>query len=239
MRGVFLIFSILLACSFMVSAQSFPQYTNLRLNDFAHLFSNSDSAQIQSLLDRLESDTTAQVVVVTMNTTAPDTPAEYRTKLFQAWGIGQKDKDNGLLILYSQQEHRIEVEVGYGLEGILPDSKVGSLLDQYYVPLRDQNQTVQGIIAFTKAVSQEINTHADEVRSGNTASTSQKNEVIPAIIVLVIIFFVILMVLRARSSRFAGPVFWGGGFGGGGFGGGGFGGGGFGGGGSGGGGAGR
>jgi len=235
----------------LISAQ-LPHYTDKYVNDFAGIFSVQEKAELRSILSDVEANTTAEVVVVTVNTTAPYAPAEYRTKLFNEWGIGKADVDNGLLILYAVTEHRIEVEVGYGLEGVLPDSKVGRMLDGYYVPLRDSNQTTTGIIEFTKAVAALLNENRDEILSHST-STPSLNEFlswffIPIIIGIIFIVFIIIVVSRnmrkkGKKGRFGGWWFGGGlgggRFGGGGFGGGGFGGGGFGGGGSGGGGAGR
>jgi uncharacterized protein len=59
---------------------------------------------------------------------------EMAVKLFELWGIGKKDKDNGLLLLWSTGDRRVRVEVGYGLEGALPDGKVGAILDTYVIP---------------------------------------------------------------------------------------------------------
>jgi uncharacterized protein len=235
----------------LISAQ-LPHYTDKYVDDFAGIFSAQEKTELRSILSDAEANTTSEVVVVTVNTTAPYAPSEYRTRLFNEWGVGKADVDNGLLILYAVAEHRIEVEVGYGLEGVLPDSKVGRMLDDYYVPLRDANQTTTGIIEFTKAVAALLNENRDEILSHKSGySMPSLTEflawfIIPIIIGIIFIVFVIIAVnknkrRKGKKGRFSGWWF-GGGLGGGRFGGGGgggFGGGGFGGGGSGGGGAGR
>ncbi len=183
-----------------VSAESFPAYSDKYVNDFAGFFKANETAYLRALLSDLEQNTTAEVTVVTMQTTAPYAPSEYRTKLFNAWGIGKKDKDNGLLILYAVTEHRIEVEVGYGLEGILPDSKVGRLLDEYYVPLRDQNRTVGGIMSFTAQISSAIRSeYGSNTNSGGSDFVSVI--IIIAMFSIFIAFFVILILSIKRGSR--------------------------------------
>ena len=234
------------------SFQDFPQPYDTKVNDFALLFSPEQTEELKNTLAQVQEQTTAEVVVVTINSTSPFSPQEYRTALFNEWSIGKKSKDNGLLILYAVQEKRIEVEAGYGLEGILPDSKVGRILDETYVPLRDQGNVTEGIVAAAEALSQVVVDNTDEVISGR-----KQNEWVKQIIFAIVLSILIILIMYAiteaisrkkgvRKSRGSGvgwvgaPIFFprSGGFGGGGFGGG-MGGGGFGGGGSGGGGAGR
>jgi uncharacterized protein len=153
-----------------VLAQSFPSRIDNYVNDFAGLLDQSQTTELRSLLSDVEQQTTAEIVVVIVNATYPETPSAYRTILFNEWGVGKADKDNGLLILYAVQEHRIEVEVGYGLEGILPDSKVGRILDEQYVPKRDAGNVTEGIVAATTALAQVVMDNAEEVRSGQTSA---------------------------------------------------------------------
>ena len=138
MKKLLIILALILI--FSVSAQKFPQAYDKNINDFAKIFNQTETNELKILLSNVESSTSAEVVIVTINTTVPLTPKQYRTELFNKWNIGKESKDNGLLILYSVKENRIEVETGYGLEGILPDSKLGRLLDEFYVPYRDKNQ---------------------------------------------------------------------------------------------------
>jgi len=71
---------------------------------------------------------------------------EMAVKLFELWGIGKKDKDNGLLFLWSTGDRRVRVEVGYGLEGALPDGKVGAILDTYVIPKFKTGDFDQGVL---------------------------------------------------------------------------------------------
>jgi uncharacterized protein len=93
-----------------------------------HYVSNPDGvieestvAQIDSLLANLEKTTTSQVAVVVLNSIGETVPKTFATKLFNYWGIGDREKDNGLLILMVMDQRSIEFETGKGMEGVLPD----------------------------------------------------------------------------------------------------------------------
>src|SRR3989338_7513129 len=182
----FSIFIILLLT--MVHAQEFPSYQNVYVNDFAGIFSEEQSAQLAQLFDSIKKDTTAEVVVVTITSSAPYSPQEYRTKLFNYWEIGNKEKDNGLLILYSLQEKRIEVEVGYGLGG--------RLLDENYVHLRDSGNITQGIIQFSFAVSEVLKENKEEIKAGNAGSGSNLLGIF-----IIILFIGLIVYLVINGSR--------------------------------------
>ena len=92
------------------------------VNDYANILSNETESYIIKVNESLYSQTESQVVVVTVQDLGEKNIEEYATELFRTYGIGDKNKDNGLLILLALEERKIRVEVGYGLEGILPDA---------------------------------------------------------------------------------------------------------------------
>lgn len=194
-----LIISIFLILVTNINAQEFPSPYDKYVNDFAKIFNQEEITELKTILSQVEENTTAEVVIVTIQTSKPLTPSQYRTGLFNKWKIGKVDKDNGLLILYSLQENRIEIETGYGLEGILPDSKLGRLLDKNYVPYRDKKQVNQGIILFTKEVAKIINENKDEIISVKKNELSLNFKILSIIINLMpIIFFIIFMIIIFR-----------------------------------------
>lgn len=93
-----------------------------------------------------ERDTGGEIAVVVIRSLDGLTIEEAAVKLFQMWGIGKKNRDNGLLFLWSTGDRRLRVEVGYGLEGALPDGKVGAILDQYVIPRFKAEQFDQGVL---------------------------------------------------------------------------------------------
>jgi|GEM_PF-493665 len=159
------IFFVLLAFCliFSFSFAAFPAYTDLYVNDYAGVFTPDQILEMRGYLSQLRTDTTAEAVVVTIDTLDGVAPIDYAIQLGQTWGVGKKDTDNGLVILYAKAENKIAVAPGYGLEGILPDSKVGRILDEYYVPFRDVNDSPQGVVNATLVYVNEIYQNKAEV----------------------------------------------------------------------------
>ncbi len=81
---------------------------------------------------------------------------EFANRLYETWGIGAKGEDKGVLILLAMKERRLRVEVGYGLEGVLPDGKVGSIMDRYMVPYLRQGEYGKGLYMGMVALAQEV-----------------------------------------------------------------------------------
>ncbi|MHA4741758.1 TPM domain-containing protein [Dyadobacter sp. MSC1_007] len=90
--------------------------------------------QINSILRTLEDSTTAQVAVVCVNSIGEAVPKDFATALFKKWGLGYQQKNNGLLVLLVKDQHRIEMETGYGLEGVLPDAVCKRIQVEKMVP---------------------------------------------------------------------------------------------------------
>ena len=93
----------------------------------------------------LEEKTAAQIVVATVKSLEGESVEEYANKLFRTWRIGDKEKNNGVLILISVEDRKIKIEVGYGLEGVLTDGLTGRYLDTYAVPYLKENNWNKGV----------------------------------------------------------------------------------------------
>lgn len=197
---VFLVGSLMLI-SFISAASSFPAPRDVYVNDFAKIFNQEEASSLRALLYDTRQSTTAEVVIVTVETVGDYTPPDYATKLATEWKIGKSDVDNGLLILYTLKENKIWVATGYGIEGILPDSKVGRMLDDYYVPLRDKNKTKEGIINFTLEIVKVLNQNADEIRSGQGEKTNSEKGNGWIFILIILFFFVILPAILRRFAK--------------------------------------
>jgi uncharacterized protein len=203
MKSIYLT-SIILLCILLptVFATEFPNHYDDYVNDFAKIFSANQTAELRSMLNQVRADTTAEVVVVTVNNLSGYTAQEYTTKLATNWGIGKADKDNGLLILYALNENKIWVATGYGIEGILPDSKIGRMLDDYYVPLRDAGKVNEGIISVTEQLVQVLEDNKAEIISGQTSSANSTNTTSLAIIIIIVaIFIFFLATIKLKSKK--------------------------------------
>lgn len=141
-----------------ITVQDLPnprQTTRSWVLDQEKVISPTTEAQINNLISDLESKTTTEMAVVTVNSSQPySSLKEMATELYNYWGIGKQGNDNGVLFLISVQERRMEIETGYGVEGILPDAKAGAILDDYVVPYFRQGNYDQGILSGVNILTQ-------------------------------------------------------------------------------------
>lgn len=104
------------------------------VNDFAGVLSSETRVLLEQNLVALEKETGDEVAVVTVKSLGGDTVENYAEKLFKQWEIGKKDADNGLLVLVAMDEHKIRIEVGYGLEGTVTDLQSGIIIREVITP---------------------------------------------------------------------------------------------------------
>jgi uncharacterized protein len=130
-----------------------------RVNDFAQVLDPATKAQLNALVAEVEQRTTAEIAVVVVHTTAPLTPKEYVTALFNHWGVGKRGIDNGVMVLLAIHDRRVEIETGYGVEGILPDGKAGEIIRTAMLPAFTHNRWGEGLVAGTQRVAQTLLEH--------------------------------------------------------------------------------
>ena len=223
-----------------VFASDFPTL-HKGLNDFTGTISPADASAINELCAQIEANKSAQIVVLIVNTTSPYEIADYSVQTAEQNGIGKAKVDNGILMVIATGDRAWRVDVGYGLEGDLPDGKVGDIGRNYLVPALQSGNYSQGILDTISQMGMAIGALPPQAASSNYSTFT--------IIVVVLFFILMFIIIRAMSAASnggkggvgggivggiggMGGVFGGGGFGGSGGGGGGFGGGGFGGGGA-------
>lgn len=113
--------------------------------DLAGIVDDGTERAIDGYLRELEQKTSAQVVVLTVDTIDGQDISSYGLQVAERWKLGQKGKDNGMLIVFAMKERKYRFEVGYGLEGILPDSMVGSIGREYIVPYFKAGEYGKGV----------------------------------------------------------------------------------------------
>lgn len=240
--------AVLILAPVGASAQDFPPLSG-RVVDEAGLISPDGQTALEARLARLEADTSDQLVVVTLRSLEGYDIADFGYRLGRAWGIGQSETDNGVLLIVAPNERQVRIEVGYGLEPILTDAWSAVTIHNEILPLFRQGGYEAGITAGVDAIESQL--RADPAEAAARAAAVQAPDAeIPAgaavVIALVFLFLFLSLVgagvrgRRRRSSGVGPIILWavldalassgrggrGGGFGGGGFGGGGFGGGG-------------
>jgi uncharacterized protein len=109
-------------------------------------------ARLNSTISDFERTSGGEMAVVVIGSLDGLSIEETAVRLFKLWGIGKKNKDNGLLLLWSTGDRRVRVEVGYGLEGVLPDGKTGAILDAYVIPKFKSGEFDEGVLAGVAAL---------------------------------------------------------------------------------------
>ncbi|HAI76677.1 MAG TPA: methanol dehydrogenase [Microscillaceae bacterium] len=131
----------------LLQAQNLPPKPNPAkyVNDFAGFMSAEEVKTLEQKLYKYADTTSTQIVVVTISSLQGATIEKYANDLARNWGIGQKDKNNGLLILIAKQERKIRIEVGYGLEGKVPDQLTADIQELQMRPNFKNNQYYKGL----------------------------------------------------------------------------------------------
>ncbi len=151
---VFVISSLLCLCG--CEEETLKPTQKFFINDFADVVDEADEETIYNKGAELAEKTKAQVVVVTVETTNGDEISDYALNLGREWGVGDKEKNNGVVILLASEDRQVYISVGYGLEGALPDSKTGRILDNYGTPYFKNDNFSVGLVSVYNAVLDEI-----------------------------------------------------------------------------------
>src|ERR1019366_5455913 len=243
-RARLLIF--ILSVSFIAVAPSYAeQWQKLNVqgyvNDFAGVLSAQTVTGLSQLSTEVDQKAKAQIAIVTIKTLEGDTVEDFANHLFHKWGVGAKGTDRGVMVLVATDDHQYWTEVGYGLEPILPDGKVGNFGRGMLPFLRqgDYNRAIAGmVIQIAQVVAEDSHVSLDSLGNGNAAAQgSDGGQQIHLTHGQVVFFVIAFIVLAPILLRFLGPFLlfsllsggggrggWGGGGFGGGGGGGGFGG---------------
>ena len=189
-----LTFSLISSPAFAQEIPTLQKY----VNDYAGVLSSQDIARINSLASDIEKNTTVQIAVLTVKTTQPMTIEGYAVKVFEKNGIGQKDKDNGLLIVVAVDDRKYWIEVGYGLEGLFNDAKVGDIGRNYFVQNFRNGDYGQGIYEAVDAVGRIVQGQP-EVIATNEIDTNTILLVFGIIGIFLLPIFIVLIIFAKRE----------------------------------------
>jgi uncharacterized protein len=155
MKRFLIIISILLASQALVFGQDLlprPDPPKL-VNDEAHVLSDYDRNMLEQRLVALDDTTSNQIAIVTIPTLNDYPIEEYANKLFRAWGIGNKKTNNGVLILVAVNDHKVRIEVGYGLEGAIPDITASDIIANDIRPAFKQGNYYSGLSSAVESLA--------------------------------------------------------------------------------------
>jgi uncharacterized protein len=225
------------AASALAAGETFPKPAGA-VNDFAGVIPAQYAGPMENLAREVLEKTGTAIVVATVKTIGDNDPNDYANRLYQAWGIGKKGEDKGILIFLAVKERRVRIETGYGVEGILPDGLAGEILDRHAIPWLKKGDYGQGLAEAMAAVSSVVAKAAGVPLTGAPPQRQQQKQVrterglgIGQILLLILAAFfllgtrqgramlpwLLLLLMSGGGGRRGGDGF--GGFGGGGFGG--------------------
>lgn len=173
---------------------------DIYVQDFANVLTETEKAELINLGRSIEDQTTAQVAVLTVPTIGDLAIEDYANKAFRQYGIGSKEKDNGVLLVLAMNERKVRIEVGYGLEGRIPDAKAGRILDEYAIPYLKNQQPNKAVTETFKALSNEVFAEYGIEGAQETTPAPAPNQAVPSdegigipswlliIVVLVVVF---------------------------------------------------
>jgi uncharacterized membrane protein YgcG len=195
------------APSFAIAVESVanPRRTASWVSDVAGILSPQTENALNTRIDRLETATSAEIMIVTI----PDvkgskaTPKEFAHRLFNQWRIGKARKNNGVLLLISKGDRRVEIEVGRGLTATLTSEKVNQILAKHVTPAFKQGNYDQGAISGTDTVIQMIKSAANPITAFQTwLTTTMREEAIVILLYYGLVGTVLLCIVIDSLIRF-------------------------------------
>lgn len=189
MKKIFtIIFTLLFFAAF--AQKSIPKQNPPRLfNDFAGLVSKYDADNLERELIALDDSTSNQIVVITVPSLNGEVIEDLAINTFRSWGIGNKKTNNGVLLLIAKEDKKIRIEVGYGLEGTIPDIVAGQIIREDLKPAFQQGNYLSGI--------QQAIKHLSKAAVGEYKTKREKTKGIGggSILLIIFILFIILMII--------------------------------------------
>jgi uncharacterized protein len=208
--SMFLVFSILFlfgGTSYAEDPQIPPPAGDIYIQDFADVLTEQEELELKRIGRSIEDQTAAQIAVLTVESIGDTTVEEFANEAFRQYGIGSEKEDNGVLMVIGlnpspgMTQRPLRIEVGYGLEGALPDGKVGRILDSVTIPLLQNNAPNQAIIETYKVLANEVLVEygvdtSDELQAGQPPiqqSTGDEGLGIPLWILIPLIIVVVFL----------------------------------------------
>ncbi|MDQ0177470.1 TPM domain-containing protein [Bacillus chungangensis] len=201
MRKSLLLFPLLflLAVSFIAGkadAVEIPKPgVEIYVQDYAQVLSENEKQELIQLGHQLHRHTKAQIAVLTIPSLEGEDIRNYAVQAFRTYELGDKDMNNGVLILLAKEDRKIQVEVGYGLEGALPDGKVGRILDDYALPYLKEGNIGAAIANTYKKLFNEVAEEYQWKQVTDAESYYTEGEGLSALEVILIVSIIIVFII--------------------------------------------
>ncbi|NTS64764.1 TPM domain-containing protein [Sphingomonas sp. HHU CXW] len=199
---------LLVALAWPAAAQTFPKLTG-RVVDAAHLLSPEQVQQLTQLSAGVEQASTRQLVVATTPDLQGYAIEDYGYRLGRAWGLGQKDANNGVILLVAPKERKVRIEVGYGLEPIVTDALSSVIINQTILPRFRDGDMAGGIVAGASAIAEQLKLPLEAAEQRAKAAAAKRTGaggddrslLIAGFWIMVVLFFVVPSIFRRAGGR--------------------------------------
>jgi len=204
LRTLILMIAVVLGVQTLMARQDLPVFEQ-RVNDFTNTLSYNEWKSIENILKRFEDSTSTQIVILMVNSLHGQPIEDYAVKIFEKNKIGQKSRNNGVLLLIAKEERTFKIEVGYGLEGVLTDALCSQIAEREITPQFKQANFYGGIAA---GVTSMIEATKGEYKA------EPKGTIAPALsggmLVLFVLFvvFVLMPIVATRRRTVIGAGAW-------------------------------
>ncbi len=197
---------------FNIQAQDIPARPDppKLVNDFANQLNPTEVAQLEQKLVSYNDSTSSQIVVVVVKTTDGYPMADYALKIGREWGVGQKGKDNGIVLLWASDDRKIYISTGYGLEGAIPDAIAKRIIAQVITPDFKNGMYYRGLDRGIDAIFKYA---TGEYKAD--ASQDDDESISPLLIFFIIFIIFIIIISRNKGNNggggyrnSGGPILW-------------------------------
>jgi uncharacterized protein len=191
-----IIFFSLVLCTSVAFAQELPERSNTLVTDYTNTLSAADKQKLEDKLVAFNDSTSTQIAVVMMKSTGNYDINAYGVQLLRKWGIGEKKKNNGILVLVAMSDRKMSIQTGYGAEGAVPDIITQEIIQKDMKPHFKQDDYYGGLDAATnsliKYMKGEYKAEPKEEKGKGAAGSG--------FIVIIIIVVILILVFRNRGG---------------------------------------
>lgn len=194
MRSTLLSILIVLIPVFALGQRDVPELANRRVHDDAGILSPSTIDYLEQSLRVFEDSTSNQIAILIVPTLEGETIDQFGIRVADAWKLGTKDRDNGVILLVALEERKMRIEVGQGLEGPLPDAICNRIIRNEMAPAFRRQDYDAGIVASVEAIRKAI-----KGEYVGTGSHKTKRQRLPA--GFIVLLLIIVLIMRSRGNR--------------------------------------
>ena len=201
--GLVFLAALFLGAPAFTAAPTFPTLEG-RVVDQANILTPQNRAELTTKLEALEAKTSRQLVVVTVPSLQGLEIEEYGYQLGRAWGIGERKRDTGVLLLVAPNERRVRIEVGYGLEGVLTDALSNAILQARVLPKFRSGDQAGGVLAGADALIVQLSLPDDQARARVATAASPKttsSNPVPLALVGLLVLWVVFGLIGTIGGR--------------------------------------